>query len=73
MDEFFAAPERQGGGIGRQLMARLERHCLRHGLTAILLLTDRGTPAAGFYRRLGFAPLEGMELLHKAVDSEEQT
>ncbi len=72
VDELFVAGERQGDGIGRLLMERCERHCAEHDLVSILLLTDRDTPAAGFYRHLGFHPVEGMELLHKAVDGKEK-
>ncbi len=72
VDELFVAPERQGSGIGRLLTERCERHCAEHGLVSIILLTDRATPAAAFYRHLGFHPVDGMELLHKAVDVKEQ-
>ncbi|AZE41893.1 Acetyltransferase, GNAT family [Pseudomonas chlororaphis subsp. aureofaciens] len=51
----FVAPERQGQGVGRQLMAELERQALGVGITQ--LTVPSSITAEGFYTNLGFHTL----------------
>ncbi|OLF54644.1 GNAT family N-acetyltransferase [Pseudomonas chlororaphis] len=51
----FIAPEHQGQGIGRQLLAELERHALTTGATQ--LTVPSSLTAEGFYAKLGFHTL----------------
>jgi len=51
----FVAPDRQGQGIGRQLMAELERQALGAGLTQ--LTVPASITAEGFYANQGFHTL----------------
>ncbi|AZC36892.1 acetyltransferase, GNAT family [Pseudomonas chlororaphis subsp. piscium] len=51
----FVAPERQGQGVGRQLMAELERQALGAGITQ--LTVPSSITAEGFYANLGFRTL----------------
>lgn len=51
----FVAPERQGQGVGRQLMAELERQALGAGITQ--LTVPSSLTAEGFYANLGFRTL----------------
>ena len=50
-------PDRQGGGIGRMLMAELERRLRAVGATRLNLLVEPGNAGVtDFYRKLGYAP-----------------
>ncbi|MBP5060177.1 GNAT family N-acetyltransferase [Pseudomonas chlororaphis] len=51
----FVAPERQGQGVGRQLMAELEHQALGAGITQ--LTVPSSITAEGFYTNLGFHTL----------------
>jgi len=65
-------PDRRGHGVGRALMAHLERWALDHGIREAWVGTER---AAGFYRRCGFVEQEtfttklgeDMTVLHKRL------
>ena len=48
-------PERQGMGIGRQLVEMVEREAREKGLKELVLLT---MTAPGFFERLGFTAVE---------------
>ncbi|WP_028682757.1 GNAT family N-acetyltransferase [Pseudomonas chlororaphis] len=61
----FVAPERQGQGVGRQLMAELERQALGAGITQ--LTVPSSITAEGFYTNLGF------HTLRKQYHGEERT
>jgi ribosomal protein S18 acetylase RimI-like enzyme len=55
-DMIVDAAER-GRGLGRALLAELERRAAALGATRLQLLADRENgPALGFYARLGWAP-----------------
>ena len=48
-------PARQGRGLGRQLMAAAEKHCLDAGCTAIdIKIVDLRAELPPFYKSLGF-------------------
>lgn len=51
----FVAPDNQGQGVGRQLMAELERQALASGATH--LTVPASITAEGFYAHLGFHTL----------------
>ncbi|NBN77045.1 GNAT family N-acetyltransferase [Microvirga tunisiensis] len=55
VDYLFVAPEAQGLGLGRLLLAALEDHARSAGLAHLRLESDAN--AVGFYRRLGFGIL----------------
>lgn len=67
--------DRRGEGIGRVLMAELERWATRQGVAGIWVGTDL---AAGFYERCGWVPLEAftdatgqrITVLHKHLSQE---
>ena len=54
VEEFFVHPDFQRMGFGKSLLTALEEHCEARGLKALILLTDRATPAAEFYEKNGF-------------------
>lgn len=49
---FFVAPDRQGRGIGRQLLEFMEGRARQKGLRALRL--SASLTAVGFYTRLGY-------------------
>lgn len=52
------APSRQGGGLGRRMLAHVLRHARRLGAEAIFLeVRPTNTPALELYRRTGFAEI----------------
>ena len=56
----FVRPEREGQGIGRQLVERAEAFLFERHLL-IWLETDGSSRAAGFYERLGWKRSEELE------------
>jgi aminoglycoside 6'-N-acetyltransferase I len=51
---FCVSPNAQGTGVGSRLLARLEEYLDECGVNTIYLVTHRGTPAEGFYRKNGY-------------------
>jgi GNAT superfamily N-acetyltransferase len=55
----FVAPPRRGEGIGRRLLAELERHARELGCERVRLDTaDRQTAALGLYRASGYLEID---------------
>jgi DNA-binding MarR family transcriptional regulator/N-acetylglutamate synthase-like GNAT family acetyltransferase len=55
----WVAPEARGLGVGRRLLAELERHAAQRGAAAIRLETNRAlAEAQGLYRSAGFVEVE---------------
>ena len=52
--EFFIHPDRQGQGMGKQLMKAYLPELEARGISSIYLLTARDSSAEQFYGRLGF-------------------
>ena len=66
IDEFFVLESHRGRGIGVHLLATCERYLSEAGCTNVALQLARGNDAAReFYRRNGYAPRNGYELLEK--------
>jgi GNAT superfamily N-acetyltransferase len=52
----WVAPEARGLGVGRRILAELERHARARGVTVLRLETNRTLrEAAGLYRSAGYA------------------
>jgi GNAT superfamily N-acetyltransferase len=55
-------PERQGGGVGRTLVAAAEAHCRARGCVAMdLRVVNLREELPPYYRRLGYAEVGTME------------
>jgi GNAT superfamily N-acetyltransferase len=66
IDEFFVLESHRGRGIGAHLLATCERYLNEAGCTNVALQLARNNDAAReFYRRNGYAPRNGYELLEK--------
>lgn len=48
------SPAAQRKGVGGELIRRLEEMLTDMGIRSIYLLTDRGTPAEAFYKKIGY-------------------
>ncbi len=59
INEMAVLPERQGHGIGRQLLDAVKEYSKEKGLAGIVLYTSRYAPAAGFYEKNGFKLSDG--------------
>lgn len=72
-DEFFihemcVRGGQQKRGIGKALLKRLENELEVRSITHLSLLTDRGIPAEGFYKKNGFAEIERLVFLSKGIE-----
>jgi ribosomal protein S18 acetylase RimI-like enzyme len=68
VDELFVSRDARSSGAGSQLLARAERDLGQRGLVRLQLELAAGNERARhFYRRHGFRPREGYELLAKAI------
>ena len=54
VQKLVVAREAQGTGVGRALMAAIEARARALGRFLLVLDTDDGSPAVGFYQRLGW-------------------
>ena len=54
INEMAVLPERQGQGIGKQLLNTVKDYCKEKGLAGIVLYTSEYAPAAKFYEKNGF-------------------
>lgn len=59
IDEMFVRPDRQGKGIGKQLLCAAKDYCKEQGLAGLVLYTNQYAPAKTFYERNGFNLSEG--------------
>ncbi|MBE6854868.1 MAG: GNAT family N-acetyltransferase [Ruminococcus sp.] len=57
--EMAVLPERQGQGIGKQLLDAVKGYCKEKGLAGIVLYTSKYAPAARFYENNGFQLSDG--------------
>lgn len=60
VQEMAVLPERQGQGIGRQLLHAVEQECATQGFAGIVLYTSEYAPAARFYQKNGFLRSDGV-------------
>ena len=54
INEMAVLPERQGQGIGKQLLNAIKDYSKENGLAGIVLYTSEYAPAAEFYKKNGF-------------------
>ena len=54
INEMAVLPERQGLGIGKQLLNAVKDYSKNNGLAGIVLYTSEYAPAAKFYEKNGF-------------------
>jgi aralkylamine N-acetyltransferase len=59
IQDVVVLPPYRRQGIGRELIQRLTRHCLKHGIGWIGLVAEPGT--ARFYEQLGYRVLGGYQ------------
>ena len=68
IDELFVAPQHQGLGLGRLLLAAAEAAFLAAGCTKVALQIGRDNAAArAFYRGHGYEDRAGFELVEKSL------
>lgn len=67
VEELFVSPEVQGQGYGTALINEVECHIKEKGLAGFTLLTNRYTPAPGFYRKNGFCDGEHVLFMYKVI------
>ena len=59
INEMAVLPERQGQGIGKQLLNAVKDYSKDKGLAGIVLYTSEYAPAAKFYKKNGFKLSKG--------------
>ena len=59
VNEMAVLPERQGHGIGTQLLNTVKEYSKEKGLAGIVLYTSEYAPAAQFYKKNGFQLSQG--------------
>ena len=62
IEEFDILPQWQGKGKGGEFLRRIQGHLAERGIHQMVLLTERGVPAYGFYMKNGFQEVEGQVL-----------
>lgn len=68
VEELCVRFDLQGKGIGTRFMEEVEREILTRGMNRIYLQTERGKPAVGFYKKLGFVQIEDTVCFFKQVE-----
>lgn len=64
INEMAVLPERQGLGIGKQLLNAVKDYSKNNGLAGIVLYTSEYAPAAKFYEKNGFKLSKGTICMH---------
>ena len=59
INEMAVLPERQGQGIGSQLLKKILDYSKEEGLAGVVLYTSEYAPAAKFYEKNGFKLSQG--------------
>ena len=59
INEMAVLPERQGQGIGKQLLKAVLEYCKEAGLVGVVLYTSEYAPAFKFYEKNGFKLSQG--------------
>lgn len=67
IEELCVRFDLQGKGVGTRFMAEIEREILKRGMFQIYLQTERGKPAAEFYKKVGFDEIENTVCFFKQV------
>ncbi|PZD97255.1 GNAT family N-acetyltransferase [Paenibacillus sambharensis] len=72
-DEFFinemcVSKNKQGIGLGSELLKYLESDLVRTGIKRITLLTDKGIPAEYFYKKNGFQEIDRLMFMCKSIE-----
>ena len=62
IEEFGILPQWQGKGKGGEFLRKIQGHLAERGIHQMVLLTERGVPAYGFYQKNGFREVEGQVL-----------
>lgn len=65
IQEMAVLPQRQGGGIGRQLLAAAAAYCGEQKLAGMVLYTGSHAPAAKFYEKNGFQVSPGIICMYR--------
>ncbi len=66
IQEMAVLPERQGQGIGKQLLNAVMEDCKQKNLAGIVLYTSKFAPAARFYEKNGFLVSDGTICMYYA-------
>lgn len=67
IDQFCVSPSCQHRGIGSRFLAEIERRITKSGMAGLMLNTERAYPSCDFYRKNGFAVLEGLVVMGKEM------
>lgn len=60
LEDLFVLPEYRGRGYGKAFLTMLAETCVQRGYARLeWAVLDWNTPAIGFYRSLGAAPMDG--------------
>lgn len=67
LQQLATAPEARGMGYGRWLMTQVEALAIRHNVPELCLELGEDDERLNYYRRMGYEPREGTDLLCKKV------
>lgn len=68
IQEMAVLPEKQGTGIGKQLLNTIKDYCKKHDLAGVVLYTSEYAPAAEFYKRNDFKISRGTICMYFDMD-----
>lgn len=68
LDQLCVDHQLQGKGYGKFFMGEIEKDLKEDGIGDIILNTDSSSPSF-FYKKVGFAPLEGYTFLAKEISA----
>lgn len=65
INEMAVLPEKQGRGIGKQLLDTIMDYCKAHNLAGTVLYTNENAPAFRFYEKNGFELSQGTICMYR--------
>lgn len=67
LDEFCVSPMYQGRGVGRAFLQGVEQILTKHGVNAVITVTDPMYQGGHFYRKCGYIPVPKQAALTKIL------
>ncbi len=67
VEELFVSPDHQGRGLGSQLMSKLSSSAKKDGISVLVLLTEKDSPAEKFYLNKEFKTKDEIVFMYQQI------